>query len=316
MSWSFLISEQAWRSRIEQYLTQPLTVYKEALTNNHYEGDVKGKATLNIVSIGELTYGDFTGVDADWTWQSITPSNQTLTIDQVKYTNFQVKDPDQTTTEINLLDQGSRKLAYQVSRMYDDYLSSLYTEIVTNLYGASGTTAWSIGGFSGNGPVTVGFNATAGQTLPTVFLSNMYQILANANADLSGPRAVVPPWLANYLLQELGIRWTPTGEEAIKKGSPTGLLPISGNISGFEQIYVSNLVPNTSGSAYRVMCGSPASSITFASALETVETTRIQNGFGTGVKALAVFGSKIPFEGHMGLGTVNQGDARTGIVIV
>src|SRR4051812_39470325 len=102
MTFSFLISEQAWRQRLEKYLTQPLTVFKEALTNNHYEGDVKGKATLNITSFAELTYGDYTG--ADITFQSATPSNQTLTVDQVKYVAFAVEDPDQTTTEINIID--------------------------------------------------------------------------------------------------------------------------------------------------------------------------------------------------------------------
>ena len=320
MAWSFLINEQNWARRVESYLAQPITVYKEALTNNHYEGEVKGKATLNIRSFGELTYGDYTGIglESSW-WQTLSETNQTVAVDQVKYTNFQVPDPDQTTTEANLVEEGSMKLAYQISRMYDDYLATEYSQIVTNLYGNTGGTAWSgAGGQSGTGPIVVGFNSTAGNILPSVALANIYEMLVANNSDVSDVRCVVPAWLGNFLLQELGVRFTPSGDDALKGQYQSGMrLPIPEQmISGFKQIWMSNLVPNTGNQYYRIMCGSPASSITFASHLETIETVRIQSGFGTGVKALTVFGSKVPFEGHMALGTFNRGDARTGIVII
>lgn len=319
MTWSFLINELNWSRRVEAYLSQPITVYKEALSNNHYEGNVKGKASLKIRSFGELSYGDYTGIGLESTWwQTLTETEQTVNVDQVKYTNFQVPDPDQTTTEANLVEEGSMKLAYQISRMYDDYLATEYTQIVTNQYGAVGSAAWSgAGGQSGTGPIVVGFNATANNVLPSVALANMYEMLSANNSDTSDVRCVVPPWFANFLLQELGVRFTPVGDDALKQGPNGGKLPIPGQmISGFKEIWVSNLVPNTGNQYYRVMVGSPASSITFASHLETVETVRIQSGFGTGAKALAVFGSKVPFEGHMALGTFNRGDSRTGIVII
>ena len=118
MTWSFLINELNWSRRVEAYLTQPITVFKEALTNNHYEGDVKGKASLKIRSFGELSYGDYTGIglESSW-WQTLTETEQQVNVDQVKYTNFQVPDPDQTTTEANLVEEGSMKLAYQISRI-------------------------------------------------------------------------------------------------------------------------------------------------------------------------------------------------------
>lgn len=319
MTWSFLINELNWARRVESYLTQPITVFREALSNNHYEGDVKGKASLKIRSFGEITYGDYTGPWNDNQWQTLVETEQTLSVDQVKYSNFLVPDPDTTTTEANLVEEGSMKLAYQVSRMYDDYIATEYTQIVTNQYGASGAGAWSgAGGQSGNGPIIVGFNATANEVLPSVALSNIYEMLVANNADLSSVHSVIPPWLGNFLLQELGIRFTPTGDEALKANYQGGYkLPIPNQmVSGFAGLWVSNLVPNTNNAEYRIMCGSPSSSITFASHLETIETVRIQNGFGTGVKALSVFGSKVPFEGHMGLGTFNRGSARTGIVII
>lgn len=309
MSYSFLISEQAWRSRLEPYLTQPIAVYKQALTNNHYEGDVKSKATLNIVSFGELTYGDYTGTDI--TFQDLTDTNQTFAVDQVKYAAFQVDDPNQTTTEINLIDQGSKKLAYQIARMYDDYIAGLYTQITTNVYGAGGTTAWSQGGYSGTGPVTVGFDNTKNEILPSVALSAMRQIAVQNNAEMSAPNVVIPPWLDAMIKQELGLRVGALGDKNKMSGVAVGLQEGIRGFAGWNDFWVSNLVPNTSGAAYRVMGGTPDASVTFASALEKVETTRLQARFATGIKALAVFGAKIPFEGHMALGTFNIGTYLT-----
>ena len=149
MSYSFLISEQNWRSRLEPLLTEPIAVYKEALTNNHYEGDIKGKATLNIITVGELTYGNYTG--ADITFQTPTVANQTFNIDQTPYVAFEIDDPLQLTTEVQLVNIYTERMAYQIARMYDDYLASLYTEIVTNIYGANGSSVWNQGGYSGTG---------------------------------------------------------------------------------------------------------------------------------------------------------------------
>lgn len=310
MSYTFLINEQNWRSRIEPYLTQPIAVYKEALTNNHYEGDVKAKATLNIISIGELTYGDYTG--ADITFQDLTESEQTFTVDQVKYTAFKVDDPNQTTTEVNLIDQGSRKLAYQVGRMYDDYLAGLYTQIVTNVYGAGGTTAWSQGGYSGAGPVTIGFDNTGNQTLPSTAFAAMRQIALQNNAQIDSPNIVIPVWTEAMIRQELGLRVGTLGDRIKMSGSIVGAeaKDLAG-FCGWNRIFVSNLVPNTNGAAYRVMGGNPDVAITFASHLEKIETVRREKGFSTLVKALAAFGAKIPFEQHMALGTFNIGSYLT-----
>ena len=310
MSYSFLINEQNWRSRLEPYLTQPIAVYKEALTNNHYEGDVKGKATLNIISIGELTYTDYTG--ADITFQDLTESEQTFPVDQAKYTAFKVDDPNQTTTEVNLVDQGSKKLAYQIGRMYDDYLAGLYTQIVTNVYGAGGSTAWSQGGYSGTGPVSVGFDNTANQVLPSTALYAMRQIALQNNAMIDAPNIVIPVWLESMIRQELGLRIGSLGDRIKMSGSISGAeaKDLSG-FAGWNSIWVSNLVPNTNGGAYRVMGGNPDVAITFASHLEKIETLRIQAKFATGIKALAVFGAKVPFEGHMALGTFDIGSYLT-----
>jgi hypothetical protein len=309
MSYSFLISEQNWRSRLEPLLTEPIAVYKEALTNNHYEGDIKGKATLNIITVGELTYGNYTG--ADITFQTPTVANQTFNIDQTPYVAFEIDDPLQLTTEVQLVNIYTERMAYQIARMYDDYLASLYTEIVTNIYGANGSSVWNQCGYSGTGPVVVGFDATANQILPSTALAAMRQIAVQNNADMGSPNIVIPPWLDAMIRQELGLRVGQLGDSAKMSGVSVGKSEGISGFAGWRDFWVSNLVPNTNGAAYKVMGGTPDSSITFASALEKIETLRLQARFATGVKALAVFGATIPFEGHMALGTFNIGTYLT-----
>ncbi len=309
MSYSFLINEENWRARLEPLLNQPITIFKEALSNNHYEGDVRSKETLNIVTLGDLTYGNYTG--ADITFQTPTESEVTLNIDQLKYVAFEVDDPLQVTTEIKILDTYSQRMAYQIARIYDDYLASLYTEITTNVFGASGSTVWSQGGYSGTGPVIVGFDNTKNEVLPSVALSAMRQIAVQNNAMMNAPNIVIPPWLEAMIKQELGLRVGQLGDKAKMSGVATGKIEEISGFAGWSGFYVSNLVPNTNGAAYKVMGGDPDTSITFASALEKLETLRREKRFSTGVKALAVFGATIPFEGHMALGTLNTGTYLT-----
>lgn len=311
MSYTFLINEQEWRVRLEPLLTQPTTVYKEALCNTHYEGDIKSKAQLNIVTLGDLTYSSYTG--ADITYQTPTQSEVTLNINQTPIIPFLIDDPLQVTTEIKLLDIYSQRAAYQLLRSYDDYIASLYTEIVTNIFGNS-SGAWSVGGYSGNGPVTIGFDITGGDVLPSTALAAMRQIAVQNNAFQTGkgmPNVVVPPWLDSMIRQELGLRVGTLGDQMKMSGTGTGKSEGLSGFCGWGDIYVSNLVPNTSGTAYKVMGGVPDSSVTFASAYEKTEALRSLTRVATIVRILAIFGATIPFEGHMTLGTFNIGSYLT-----
>lgn len=310
MSYSFLISEENWRARLEPLLTEPVTVFKEALTNNHYEGDIKAKATLNIITLGELSYSSYTG--GTITYQAPSQTTTTFNIDQSPIVAFKIDDPQQVTTEIKLVDIYSERMEYWIKRAYDDYLASLYTEIITNVVGANGSTAWSKAGLSGNGPLTVGFDTTSGgETLPSVALTAMRQAAVSNNAPFISPNIVIPPWLDTMIRQELGLRFGELGDKAKMSGVTVGKSELLKGFAGWSGYYVSNLVANTNGAAYQVMGGDPTSSITFASSYEKTEALRLIDTVGTGVRTLAVFGATIPFEGNMALGIFNEGTYLT-----
>lgn len=288
--------QQAWQERIEAYLNKaPIFT---VLTNKHYEGQIKQNAILNIVSVGEITSGAYTG--ADISFDTLATTGITFTADQKRYFGFQVLDTDNIGSlfgPAGLINTGSKKAAEKLSRDVDDYLASLHSGITTNVYGTDGS------------PITVGFDGTANEVLPSVALSALQQKLAEANADQSAPKTVVPAWFASYLLMEFGIRNTSGGDSAAQVGVNIGKLNLPA-IAGFGEIYVSNNVANTASTLYKVMAGTPESSITFGMALENVETGRLQNNFGSFVKGLNVFGAKIPYEAQMALGTFNIGTPR------
>lgn len=285
---------QAWKERIEAYL-QKAPIFIEALTNKHYEGEIKSNATLNIVSVGEISVSTYTG--ADISFDTMATTGITFTADQKKSFAFQVLDTDKIGSMVDLINSGSQKAAQAMARSVDDYISGLHSSITTNVYGDSTT------------PIIVGFDNVAGEVLPSVALSVLQQKLAEANADQSKPQVVVPPWLASYLLQEFGIRNTSGGDSASQVGVNIGKLSLP-PIAGFAGIYVSNNVANTASEKYKIMAGTPESSITFGMALDLVESGRLQNNFGSYVKGLNVYGGKIPYESHMALGTFNMGTPR------
>jgi hypothetical protein len=280
--------QQAWRVRIEAYLNK-LPVYVEALTNKHYEGDIKSNATLNILSVGEINVGTYTG--ADITFDSLATTGITFTADQKKYFAFQVLKTDQQGSAIRLIDSGSEKAAQALKRDIDSFIASLHSQIVTNVYGDDVT------------PISVGFGLN--DVLPSRALSQLRRKVAESNGDTSDMSLVVPIWLGDMILAQLAGRNTPGGDTAIPYGVSEGLLNVK--MSGFTRIYCSNNVVNTGGAKYKVMAGTPNSAITFGLAIEDLETGNIEKNFGTYVKGLNVYGGKVPFEGHMGLGTFNEG---------
>ena len=288
--------QQAWQERIEAYLNKiPVFV---ALTNKHYEGQIKQNAILNIISVGEISTAAYTG--ADITFDTLATTAVTFTADQKRSFSFQVLDSDNVGSMFGptgLINTGSKKAAQKMARDVDDYLATLHTGITTNVYGSNAT------------PIVVGFDKVVNEVLPSVALSALQQKLAEANADQSSPKVVVPAWFAAYLLMEFGVRYTAGGDSAGQVGVNIGKLDLP-PIAGFGEIYVSNNVANTAGAQYKVMAGTPESAITFGMALENVETGRLQNNFGSFVKGLNIYGAKIPYESHMALGTFNAGTAR------
>ena len=284
---------QAWKLQLEPLFNRQ-TVFEEALSNRNYEGEMKTNGTLNIVSTGDITIGDYDGTPwADSAWEDMSTTSQAFTLDQVKDFKFVVDDVTATHTFFDLVKRGSANALVRISETIDTYLSTFHSSITTNVYGTGAT------------PIIVGLD-TSTDVLPSAALARLFRLMTDSNADMNNVNVVVPTWFADGLLKEFGVgRATVGGDQVSKLGIKQGKLDFTAG--GFAGIYVSTAVPNTAGAAYKIMAGTPASSITFAKAIDKVETGRLQNGFKDFVKGLYFYGAKVPFEKHMGLGTFTPG---------
>lgn len=283
--------KEAWQAQIEPLL-QKASVYADALSNKNYEGVARENAVLNIISVSGVEAEAWDGnawTDADW--PDLDTTGQTLTCDQKTTFKFRVPRVSEQGSAVNLLQQGSELAAYEVRDTLDMFLASLHTQITSNLYGSDAE------------PITVGFGLN--DVSPLTFLARLQGALASGNADQSAPNVVIPVWYGEMLIKELGNRPSSLGDNSISQGVVQGLF--LQNVGGFKQVYCSNNVADTGDALYKVMAGTPKSSITLARQLEEIDVVDLQNHFAKGVKGLYIYGGKIPFQGHMALGTANQG---------
>lgn len=288
-----------WRARLEPYF-DILPSFNEALCNNHYEGDLKENATLKVLTMGEVAESAYTGGWTDGDFAALSTTSIDFTLDQKRKILFAVPDVNQYGSgSYQLLDQGSKRAAYAVSNRRDQYLATMHTNITTNVYGSTGT------------PIVVGFDKVKNETLPSVALASLLELMGESNADMSKPQAVLPVWFGSYLYQEFSTKFTSGGDAAGTFAAVPGKMQgLANNAGGFSNLYLSNNVVNTAGAAYKVMASTPDVGITYASVIDKLEGGRLQNDFSDYIKGLFYYGATVPFEKHMGLGTFNRGTAR------
>lgn len=92
-------------------------------------------------------------------------------------------------------------------------------------------------------------------------------------------------WFYGLLLKDdRFVKYTPSADQVLRTGQV-------GQAAGFE-IFISNNVPNTTGTKYKILCGHPMA-ITFADQIDKVEAYRPERRFADAVKGLHVYGAKV-----------------------
>ncbi len=278
-----------WSARILQYLDKDF-VYVQALTNRNYEGEAKKGGTVKAFYVSDVTVDDYTGGWTDADWDLLSDNEVTIQIDKEKKFLLKVPRVREKFSALQLVDQGSQRAAVAVGDVIDQAIAANYSAIAAgNAYGDDTT------------PITVGLGS--GEVAPSVALARMLEKLVDAKAPRTKPNIVIPTWMGTMLYIELSGRLTELGDAATKGqfAVSTGFLTNLGGLG----VFVSANVPNTTGTKYKVMAGDPM--ITFASAIEEIDTLQLQNDFATGVRGLYVFGSKLQRVEYMALGTFNKG---------
>lgn len=267
MAFSNFIPE-VWSARLLEHLDK-VHVYA-GLMNRDYEGEIRAYGdTVHINQIGDITISDYTGADIA-NPQELDGSQLDLAIDKAKYFNFQIKDVDNAQSNPKLVDAAMQRASYGMNDVIDQYLASLLLAGVD-----SGNVL-----FDDEGAVT----PTSADAYD--YLVDLGVVLNEANVPMMGRWVVVPPWFHGLLLKDPRFVGNGTGyNQAILQG---GLV---GEAAGF-QIHLSNNVPNTSGSKYKIIAGTNAAGA-FAEQLVELEAYRLEKNFSDAVKGLHVYGAKV-----------------------
>ena len=257
-----------WSARLLANL-QKAHVYANVV-NRDYEGEIRAYGDqVRINSIGPVFIGNYTKNTNISDPETLNDDQRILVIDQARYFNFQVDDIDRAQQNPKVMDAAMQEAGYALSDAADKFIASLYTGVDT--------------------ANTIGNHTTP--VVPTKndayeYLVDLGTKLDEANVPKDSRFIVIPPWFAGLLLKD--DRFVGTGgtqAEALLRG---GFL---GQAAGFG-IYMSNNVPNTSGTKYKIIAGHRMA-ISFAEQIVSVEAYRPEKRFADAVKGLHVYGGKL-----------------------
>lgn len=243
------------------------------VVNRDYEGEIKKMGdTVHINTIGAVTIGTYTQ-NTDFTSgpETLATTDQTLTIDQAKYFNFQVDDIDAAQAAGDIMDKAMTRAAYGLADASDKYIAGILAGAAdaSNLVSSSAVAL------------------TSSNVYENVV--KMRTILDKANVPTAGRWLVIPPEM--YALILLDDRFVKTGGEMAEGILRTGLVA---QAAGFD-IYLSNncvSVNSNSTDTYTIV-GGVDSAATYAEQIVSTEAYRPEKRFADAVKGLHVYGAKV-----------------------
>ena len=243
------------------------------VVNRDYEGDIKKMGdTVHINTIGAVTIGTYTqNTDFSSGPETLATTDQTLTIDQAKYFNFQVDDIDAAQAAGDIMDKAMTRAAYGLADASDKYIAGILAGAAdaSNLVSSSAVAL------------------TSSNVYENVV--KMRTILDKANVPTAGRWLVIPPEM--YALILLDDRFVKTGGEMAEGILRTGLVA---QAAGFD-IYLSNncVSANVSDKVTYTITGGVDAAATYAEQIVSTEAYRPEKRFADAVKGLHVYGAKV-----------------------
>jgi hypothetical protein len=274
-----------WAGAILSWLEKSL-VYASC-ANRNYEGQIKQAGDkVKISEIGDITINSYAKTDI--TLQTLESAAKFLEITEQRYFAFIVDDIDNVQMNVDAMDAASRKAAYALRDVADQFIASKYTDagVLANL-GTTGT------------PLTVTSDGASSSTKGSALLSKIQRALDDSNCPKDGRWLVAPPWLEQKLIMEK-ILLPMTNTTAVNYDNGR----IGQKVFGFD-FRVSNNVP-VGSSKYRIMAG-VNDAISFAEQIQGVEAFRPQLRFADALKGLHVYGAKVVRPEVLACATVLEG---------
>jgi hypothetical protein len=242
---------------------------QDGVVNRNYEGEIADQGdTVHINSIDRPTIRDYTE-HGTITWEQLSDTDRALVIDQADYFAFKVDDIERRQAINGFVEGAADEASVGMVEETDEYISGVMVD------GVDGT-ANDIGAF------TVDISDNTGWALMIALRSKLN--LASVPRD--GRWAIIPDAVSAALLRDP--RFVDTSQAGDSNALRAGEL---GRIAGFT-VFESNTVPEPTSGVYHVLAGHSMAT-TFAEQINQVETIRLENQFGDGVRGLHLYGAKV-----------------------
>lgn len=260
---------EVWAANLLVALRDTYVYASPALTNRDYEGDVaQAGDTVHITSVADPTIRDYTE-HGTITWEQLDDDQITMTIDQADYFAFKVDDIERRQALPGFVEEATRAAGIKMTAEVDEYVSGVMVD------GVDGT---------GNdiGAYTVDISDNTAWGLVVALRSK----LNIANVPRDGRFLVIPDAVSAALLQD------PRFVDASQAGDNNALRAGElGRIAGFT-VYESNTVPEPTANVFHVLAGHRMAT-TFVDQINKVETLRLQDMFGDGVRGLHLYDAMV-----------------------
>ena len=258
---------ELWSTKIVELLHKNCVMLQ--CVNRNYEGEIRQKGdTVHIRSFSAMTITDYDGSIEDAAYETPTPVEQELVIDQAKMWGLKIDDISKAQSDINILTGYSKEAAYALETTIDTFLLAKHSDV------PAGNTI---------GTVTTPIALTKDNIYG--YMVDLAAKLENADATSNGekPFVVINPLIKALVLKSPEfIHATAMGDDVLRKGA-------IGEIAGMDVMVSTNFVAVSS--KYYILAGTNKA-ITFAEQLTKTETVKDKSFFGDLVRGLAVYGAK------------------------
>lgn len=249
-----------WSARIKAALLDAHVFGTPAIVNREHEGEVtEFGQTVKVISVGNIavkTYTKDTIIDDP---DTVSDTEQLLTVDQAKYFNFAIDDIDMVQSRPKLFDESARTAGWGLIEVSD---VALATAMIAGATTVLGTTALTPAG---------AYNR----------LVDCAVALTGLNTPQEGRFAVCPPDFYGLIMKDdRFVHSTASGDDVLRNG-------LVGRAAGFD-LYQSNNVPTGA----KVVTGHNMAT-SFVEQILKVEPYRPQNMFADALKGLYLYGIKV-----------------------
>lgn len=236
----------------------------EAITNQAWTGDIQAAGdSVRIITPDSVTVGNYTA-GSDVSVQALSPTHDTLSVDQQKVIAFNVDDVNNAQSSIELMNAHVEEAAYALRDTLDTAILAEAANATTTLTDAA------------SAPKTFGTDGTGVRA----YFAKASKTADEANHPQEGRYAVVSPATLEAL------RLIQVVREDERSSFERGEV---GRFMGFD-VFVSNNVPEDSGVSRTDLFGVKGRGIALAKQITKSEMVRLEKQFGWLYKALMVYG--------------------------